>query len=104
MASRGAIVRPSGPTAAGRAEEGVESLRAVCTDLHRDRPDGLRYDTLRLDGGADSLALVESEGGPVAASHHRQASFQRYRAALSEICTEPPAVIHLDEVGSCRPE
>lgn len=38
-------------------------------------------------------------GDPVAAPHHASASFRRYRAALSEVCTEPPTVTHLGEVG-----
>ncbi|MDX2565128.1 hypothetical protein PV371_36510 [Streptomyces sp. TX20-6-3] len=84
-------------------EQSVALLRAVYADLERARPRGLRYDTFRLDGGG-FLALIESDGDPVAAPHHRLASFQRYRAALSEICTEPPTVAYLDEVGSYRSE
>ncbi|MER5717527.1 hypothetical protein [Streptomyces sp. NPDC002132] len=79
-------------------------LHTVYADLQQARPRGLRYDTFRLDGGGSFLALIESEGDPVAAPHHRLASFQRYRAALSEICTEPPIVAYLDEVGSYRSE
>ncbi|MEU3724619.1 hypothetical protein [Streptomyces sp. NPDC031705] len=77
-------------------------LHAVYADLERVRPCGLRYDTFRLDGSDSFLALIDSEGDPVAAPHHRLASFQCYRAALSEICTEPPAVTYLDQVGSYR--
>ncbi|MFL9680685.1 MULTISPECIES: putative quinol monooxygenase [Streptomyces] len=86
------------------AERSVALLRAVYADLERARPRGLRYDTFRVDGGGGFLALIESEGDPVAAPHHRLASFQRYRAALSEICAEPPTVAYLDEVGSYRSE
>ncbi|MFJ4777979.1 hypothetical protein [Streptomyces sp. NPDC088762] len=85
-----------------RVEQSVALLRAVYADLERARPRGLRYETFRLDGGGSFLAVIESEGDPVAAPHHRLASFQRYRAALSEICTEPPAVTYLDQVGSYR--
>ncbi|MFF4169436.1 hypothetical protein [Streptomyces sp. NPDC001744] len=87
-----------------RVEQSVELLRAVYADLERLRPSGLRYDTFRLDDSGGFLALIESEGDPVEAPHHRLPSFQRYRAALSEICTEQPGVTHLDEVGSYRSE
>ncbi|MEU0401482.1 hypothetical protein ABZ318_14795 [Streptomyces sp. NPDC006197] len=85
-------------------EQSVALLRAVYADLERVRPSGLRYETFRLDGGGSFLAVIESEGDPVAAPHHRLASFQRYRAALSEICTESPTVTYLDQVGSYRSE
>lgn len=86
------------------AGQSVALLHAVYADLERARPRGLRYDTYRLDNSGSFLALIESEGDPVAAPHHRLASFQRYRAALSEYCTEQPAVTYLDEVGSYRSE
>ena len=85
-----------------QVEQSVVLLRAVYADLEQARPHGLRYDTFQLDGSGSFLALIESEGDPVAAPHHRLASFQRYRAALSEICTEKPTVTYLDEVGSYR--
>lgn len=87
-----------------RVGQSVELLHAVYADLERVRPRGLRYDTFRLDGSGSFLALIESEGDPVAAPHHQLASFQRYRAALNEFCTEPPTVTYLDEVGSYRSE
>ncbi|GGV19030.1 hypothetical protein GCM10010275_70810 [Streptomyces litmocidini] len=90
-----------GPEHVGQS---VALLHAVYADLERTRPRGLRYDTFRLDGSGSFLALIESEGDPVAAPHHQLASFQRYRAALNEICTEPPTVTYLDEVGSYRSE
>ncbi|EFL19445.1 hypothetical protein [Streptomyces sp. C] len=83
-------------------EQSVALLHAVYADLERVRPRGLRYDTFRLDGSGSFLALIESVGDPVEAPHHQLASFQRYRAALSEICTEQPTVTYLDEVGSYR--
>ncbi|MFF5503152.1 hypothetical protein [Streptomyces roseolus] len=87
-----------------RVEQSVALLHAVYADLEQLRPAGLRYDTFRLDGSGGFLALIESEGDPVAAPHHQLASFQRYRAALSEICVEQPTVAYLGEVGSYRSE
>ncbi|MGD3108974.1 putative quinol monooxygenase [Streptomyces sp. YGL11-2] len=85
-----------------RVDESVALLHAVYADLARARPRGLRYETYRLDGSGRFLALITSDGDPVAAPHHQLASFQRYRAALSEVCSEPPVVTYVDEVGSYR--
>ncbi|APE21545.1 MULTISPECIES: hypothetical protein [Streptomyces] len=83
-------------------DQSVELLDAVYKDLEESRPDGLTYETFQLDGTASFVALIETEGDPVAAPHHRLASFQRYRAALNAICTQPPQVAYVNEVGVYR--
>ncbi|WP_433436983.1 hypothetical protein [Nonomuraea sp. CA-141351] len=81
----------------------TELLRAVYADLERTRPTGLRYETFQVEGTGQFLAVIESDGGPGDSAHHRLASFQRYRAALDDICVEPPTVAHLETVGAYRP-
>lgn len=81
----------------------TELLRAVYADLERTEPKWLRYETFQLEGTGQFLAVIESDGGPGDAAHHRLASFQRYRAALDDICVEPPTVAHLETVGAYRP-
>lgn len=81
----------------------TELLRAVYADLERTEPKWLRYETFQLEGTGQFLAVIESDGGPGDAAHHRLASFQRYRAALDDICVEPPTVTHLETVGAYRP-
>ncbi|MEV6925690.1 hypothetical protein AB0M46_14480 [Dactylosporangium sp. NPDC051485] len=81
----------------------AELLRAVYADLERTEPKGLRYETFQVEGTGQFLAVIESDGGPGDAAHHRLASFQRYRAALDDICVEPPTVAHLETVGAYRP-
>ncbi|MEV4108468.1 hypothetical protein [Nonomuraea sp. NPDC049695] len=75
-------------------------LRAVYDELASTRPSGLRYQTYQLDDQASFVAIIESDGDPAAAPHHRLASFQHYRAALSAIRVDGPTVHFLNEVGS----
>ncbi|MEV4246713.1 hypothetical protein AB0J63_25230 [Streptosporangium canum] len=85
---------------ADSVDRSPELLRAVYDDLARSRPNELRYETYRLDDQASFVAVIETDGDPAAAPHHRLASFQRYRAALSAICVDGPTVNFLNEVGS----
>lgn len=80
----------------------AELLRAVYADLERTGPAGLRYETFQVEGTGQFLAVIESDGGPGDAAHHRLASFQRYRVELDDICVEPPTVAHLETVGAYR--
>lgn len=80
----------------------IELLRAVYADLDRTTPTGLRYETFQVPGTGQFLAVIESDGGPGDAAHHQLASFQRYRAALNDICVAPPTVTHLETVGAYR--
>ncbi|HEX5994264.1 MAG TPA: hypothetical protein VFY84_03885 [Jiangellales bacterium] len=81
----------------------TELLRAVYADLESAGPTGLRYETFQVEGTGQFLAVIESDGGPGDAAHHRLASFQRYRAALDDICVELPTVAHVETVGAYRP-
>lgn len=81
-------------------ERNAELLADVYAELAATRPDGLRYATFRLDDQGSHIALVEFDGQPGSAAHHRLASFQRYRSTLDERCEQPPVVTMLHEVGS----
>jgi len=85
-----------------RVNQNLELLRVVYDELQATRPDGLRYETFRLDDEVSFVVFVEFEGMPGAAPHHRLASFQRHRAALDAICDEPPHVTVLHEVAAFR--
>ena len=78
----------------------LELLNEVYEELAATQPSGLRYATFRLDDQGSFVALVEFDGQPGAAAHHRLASFQRYRSTLDERCEHPPVVTVLHEVGS----
>ncbi|GAA3243259.1 hypothetical protein [Nonomuraea helvata] len=81
-------------------DHSLELLRQVYADLERYRPPRLRYETFRLEGTGQFMAIIESDGGPAEAAHHHLPSFRRYRAALNEICAQPPTVNHLEHAGA----
>ncbi len=83
-----------------QVERNAELLGDVYAELAATRPGGLRYATFRVDDQGSYMALVEFDGLPGTAPHHRLTSFQRYRSSLDERCEQPPVVTVLDEVGS----
>ncbi|MEV0196766.1 hypothetical protein [Nonomuraea sp. NPDC050691] len=83
-------------------DHSLELLNQVYADLERTRPPRLRYETFRLEGTGRFMAVIESDGGPAEAAHHHLPSFQRYRAALNEICAHPPTVTYLEPAGTYR--
>lgn len=84
----------------GEVEHNLEGLRDVYAELASASPGGLRWASFQLDNQVSFVSLVEFDEEPGSASHHRLASFQRYRAALTERCEEPPVTQVLHEVGS----
>ena len=80
-------------------EQELELLRAVFAELEAKRPEGLRYESFRLEDGVSFVELVETDGP---GRFSQLQSFRRYRSTLDERCDEPPVVTELDEVGAYR--
>lgn len=78
------------------AERELELLRAVHAELRALRPDGLRYESFRLEDGLSFVELVETDRP---GRFSELESFRRYRATLDERCDEPPVVAELETVG-----
>lgn len=86
------------PDAVGENERLV---REVFAALERERPDGIRYATFKLDETAFMhLASVETADGsnPLFAI----AAFQAFSKTIAERCVEPPVTTVLEEVGTYR--
>jgi quinol monooxygenase YgiN len=82
-----------------RIEENAALVRAVYDELHRTRPEGLRYATSQpVDDPAEFVHIAEhSEGAnPLNATE----AFAAFQAGLGERCAEPPVVRELQIVGS----
>jgi hypothetical protein len=89
-----------------RVDENERLVRAVYEQLHRERPNGLRYATFKLepedgklDDGVSFVHVVshESDGdNPLA----ELAAFKAFVAEIQDRCTEPPVRSELSEVGS----
>jgi quinol monooxygenase YgiN len=82
-----------------RIEENVALVRAVYEELHRERPDGLRYATVQV---ADDPAAFVHIAEHVEGTNHLNstAAFQAFQAGLGERCAEPPVLTELNTVGS----
>ena len=76
-----------------------ELVRDVYSELARERPEGLRYGTFRLDDGVSFVHVVDEEGdgGKVQVSE----AFQRFTASLVEDrCADTPQLHQMTLVGS----
>lgn len=78
-------------------EHHEEMLRTVYEELESARPQGLRYDTYRLDDEVTFVSYVEMADGPAMLGN--LSAFQHYRAALDALCVEPPQVTVLHSAG-----
>ena len=82
-----------------RVAENEELCRAVYAELDRDRPDGLRYATFRLEDGVSFVHVASIEGSALLSDVE---AFRRFRSGLDERCEAPPVRTELNEVGSFR--
>ncbi len=83
-----------------QAEANAELVRAVYTELHRTRPDGFRYATLRLDDQVTFVHIVQSEHDPSPILAVK--AFGEFQAGVRDRCDEPPVARSFTKVGSYR--
>jgi hypothetical protein len=93
--SRAVMVRYQ--TTAEAAEANRELVEQVYAQLHADRPDGLRYVTIRLADGVTfvHLSIVDADENPLG----QVEAFQKFQQGLAERLVEPPAVHEVTVVG-----
>src|SRR5689334_4385977 len=72
-------------------------VRAVYADLADTQPDGLRYETFKLDDGVSFVHLATQEDGSAGLSSI--AAFAEFQKDVRARCDEPPVVFELDRVG-----
>jgi hypothetical protein len=83
-----------------RAEENEALVRAVYAELERERPDGLRYATYRLEDGVTFVHVAATgDDNPLP----RLAAFRRFVDGVAERCDEPPVTTRLEQIGAFRP-
>jgi hypothetical protein len=81
-----------------RADENVSLVRAVYEELDKDKPEGLRYATLRLDDGVSFVHLSESEAD--ASPLTDVPAFKAFQKEIADRSEEGPVVTEVDVVGS----
>jgi hypothetical protein len=87
-------------TKPGQADVNTELVRAVYAELHRTRPDGFRYATLKLDDEVTFVHIVQSEHDPSPILTVK--AFGEFQAGIMDRCDEPPAQQAFTEIGSYR--
>jgi hypothetical protein len=83
-----------------RVEENEELVRAVYEELSRNRPEGLRYATFKLEDGVSFVHIAETEEGNNPLPELR--AFREFQREIADRCDEPPVVTRLHGVGSFR--
>lgn len=85
-------------TRAEAAEENQRLVREVFAQLNQDRPDGLRYATLRLADGVSfvHVAVVEGETNPLT----ELAAFARFQEGIGDRLVAAPERSEATLVGS----
>ena len=74
-------------------------IRKVFDQLARERPQGLRYQSIKLADGASfvHVATLEGEGvNPLT----QMAAFKEFISGIKERCVEQPATVEAQVVGS----
>ena len=83
----------------GRGDENEALVRAVFDELHRTRPAGIDYATIRLEDGVSFLHVAAEGSGEVLRGLD---AFQTFQAGLPERAEAPPEFASATMIGDYR--
>ena len=83
----------------GRGDENEALVRAVFEELHRTRPAGIDYATIRLEDGVSFLHVAAEGSGAVLRDLD---AFQAFQAGLPERAEAPPEFASATLIGDYR--
>ncbi|MDB5987794.1 MAG: hypothetical protein JWR16_2847 [Nevskia sp.] len=81
------------------AAENEQAIVEVFAQLHRDRPQGLRYASFKLDDGVSFVHIVSFEGAGRSALMELPA-FRAFIAGVKQRCEQQPVSVDMNPVGS----
>jgi hypothetical protein len=82
-------------------EKNAELIAGVFEQLKAEKPDGVRYLSLRLED--DSFVhFVETDAGDGSSALPKLAAFQAFQSGIRERCAEPPQARSVIIVGNYR--
>ena len=87
---------------ADRAADNERFIKAVFAQLDREKPDGIRYASFKLDDGASFVHIASVETSDGTNPLFALAAFQEFTSQIKDRCAEPPITVTLNEVGSYR--
>jgi hypothetical protein len=85
---------------AGRALENERYISAVFEELERERPEGLRYASFKLDDGRSFVHIASLERSDGRNPLLDLASFQAFTAGIRDRVEEAPVTVELNEIAS----
>lgn len=83
------------------ADKNAELIAGVFEQLKADRPEGVRYLSLRLEDDT-FVHLVETEAADGTSALPKLAAFQAFQNGIRERCAEPPLARSASIVGNYR--
>lgn len=87
---------------AGKAEENEKYIQKVFEELHKNRPDGLRYASFKLSDGVSFVHIVSVETRDDRNLLIETTAFKTFNAGIKDRCEEQPVLMEMTEVGSYR--
>lgn len=84
------------------AAENEQLVRAVFDEIHRARPEGIRYSTFLLDDGLTFVNIVATETSNGLAPLGQLQAYERIQHGKYDRFDEPPQVTELHELGTYR--
>ena len=81
------------------AAENQRLIEKVFAELERSKPQGLRYQSFRLDDGVSFVHISTREGGPDDSPLLKLESFRAFVAGIGERCDEPPVQMEVNPIG-----
>jgi hypothetical protein len=81
-----------------RAAENEQLIHAVYEELHRTRPQGLRYTTFRLEDGVSFVHIALQEDDAPGLSDVK--AFREFTRQIEDRCDEQPSATILHQIGA----
>ena len=81
------------------AEDNQRLIEQVFAQLARDKPEGLRYQSFRLDDGVSFMHLATRDGAADESPLMKVEAFRAFVAGIRDRCEEPPVQTEVKAIG-----
>ncbi len=85
-----------------KTKENEDLIAKVFAQLDRDKPDGLRYASFKLEDGVSFVHIVSLETADGSNPLGKLDAFKAFTAQIKDRCEQLPVPSELSEVGSYR--
>lgn len=81
------------------ADDNQRLIEQVFAQLARDKPDGLRYQSFRLDDGVSFMHVATRDGDAEESPLMKVEAFRAFVAGIKDRCVEPPVQTEVKAIG-----